>query len=413
MPKRISNRISISSIDDGTTIHGGLRSTKALAQGYGSGTFSPDWSESGNTGAGVEDKRPIIYMTLLSGSTVTTPYGDDVNWYWNETLLTFDANGYSTNAQDADHQPLFQKLSGTDRVLWEGLRMPSLRINNNLAIAGSLDDDVIQARGTVELSGQQVDFSSGLTIRLCELNANGYLGVINFVDGKSTLSSDDDTVTAWTELYSAGVVTGWTCDWYLNGQPINTSSTLADDGAVLSNHTGYTNYNQIQVSGQDNGGVVDIATLTCVFKMLDTTTNAWREVATVTETIDDISDEEYMYVFFEISGTSTQNDGSPVSLRRNQSVTFTAYVAKEDDAEDYNTTYQNFYFQPRNASGETPAAKPIASLGNEAPAAVGSKFYAMTTIPTSGGAKRATMTVTFDEVQAQGKNISGIILATD
>ena len=401
--KRISNRISISSIDDGTTIHGGLRADKPLSQGYGGGQFLPDWSQPA--------KQPTIYLTLLNGNSPWQPSGS-VSWYWNSTLLTFDGNGYSTNAKDASGNPLFQQLSGDNRVLWEGIRVPSLKIVNNIALAGSLNNDTIQVRGNVEMSGELIPFSSGVVIQLCELNANGYLGVINFLNGKSTLSSDEDTVTAWAELFSAGAVTGWDCEWYYNGTKV--TSTNSSDAVYLSRHSGSTVYDQITVSGNDdNGGVIDVATITCIFKTQDENSQ-WQQVATATETIDDISDEEYMYVYFSVgSSQSAQNDGSPVSLRRGQSVTWRVFVAKESDAEAYDTTYQHFYFQPRSADGNIPASKPIASLGAAA-AAIGSGFYEMSSSTISGStAKQATMTVTFNEVEAQKQNINGIIVATD
>ena len=401
--KRISNRISVSSIDDGVTIHGGLRADKPLSQGYGDGNFLPDWSQAA--------KQPTIYLTLLNGNSPWQPSGE-VSWYWNSTLLTFDSNGYSTNAKDSNNNPLFQQLSGNNRVLWEGIRVPSLKIVNNLAIAGSLNNDTIQVRGNIEMSGELVPFSSGVVIQLCELNANGYLGVINFVNGKSTLSSDEDSVTAWAELFSAGAVTGWDCEWYYNG--VKVTSTDSNDAVYLSKHTGSTIYDQITVKGDDdNGGVIDVATLVCIFKMKDEN-NTWQQVATATETIDDVSDEEYMYVFFSVgSNQATQNDGSPVSLRRGQSVTWRILVAKESDADAYDATYKHFYFQPRNANGEIPSSKPIASLGDAAPS-IGTGFYEMSTSNISGStAKQATMTFTFDEVEAKKKNINGIIVATD
>ena len=382
MARRISNRISVSSIDDGTTIHGSLRATKALSQGYGQGRFVPDWS--------VDANRPTIYLTLLNGTTAILPKGE-VEWYWNTLLLTFDENGYSTNAKNGD-KPLFQKTV----QLWEGVNMPALKIIENMAIVGSLNNDIVELRGNVEIAGELVPFSSGVEIQLVELHDQGYLGVINFVGGKSTLSSDSDSVEAYGELYAVGEVTGWKAEWLFNGE--------AAPSSMVSTKHGNTN-DTITVTGNDDSGVVDIATITCVFKVKETNSDAWTQAAIATATIDDISDEEYMYVYFTINGSSSQNNGSPVSLRSGQSVTWDMFVAKQDDATAINTTYKNFYFQPRDARGVLFTG--VSSLSGKTPDASG--FYKIN----SSTANHGSIVITHDDAKAAKGNVNGILLATD
>ena len=408
MARRISNKISISCIDDGTTIHGSLMCDEPLSQGYEkkTGTCTPNW-DSSTGGSG-----PTIYLLLLNGDSVTQPVSYD--WYFNTTLLEF-----SNNISTGTYAGYFQKTTKND--------MPALKILKNLARSGNLNDDIIQIRGNVEVSGQPVGFSSGVTIQIGELNSNGYWGVINF-DGKSYMESDADVVTMWSNLYAGSEVSGgsggWTCEWDFNGvyQDYQNHHTSGQYPYVNQwTGTPKANYNMMQIKGTDNGGVLDIATVTCRFYVPAESGSGTTLVFTASVTVDDISDEEYMYIFFTVDDGAgqTQNDGSPVSLHQGQVVHFTCYVAKENDSSEsaIDTSFTHFYIQPRKADGTLPASnpKPINDTGDAAPS-IGSGFYAMNmTNVTVGSAtgKKATMAVTYDEVKAQGNNINGIILATD
>lgn len=394
MAKKISNKISISCIDDGTTIHGSLMCDDPLSQGYDkkAGTAVPVWDSS--TG-------PLIYLVLLNGDTMTAPLSDKTEWYYNTNKLSFGNDGKSTGT----YAGYFSK----ETKMVEGVDMPALRIIKDLASNGNLNDDMIQIKGQIEVSGQPVGFSSGVIIQVGELNANGYMGVINF-DGKSYLDSDDSIVTCWANLYAGSAVNTltWTCEWDFNGTPVKNQSTSIFPYVGQWTGTPKVENNMIKIKGTDEGGVLDIATVTCRFYVKDSTdTN--KLVATATVTVDDISDEEYMYVFFTLnsSGDATKSDGSPVSLHKGESIKYTCWVAKASDPDSKDTTFTNYYFQPRKADGSLPTGKAISSLG-EAATSVGNGFYQINKV--SG---IATFTASYDEVKAQGKNINGIILATD
>ena len=56
----ISNRFFIEAIDDGSTLHGSLLSTKPLTQALvSSGAAVPDWTVAAN--------QPIVYVDLING----------------------------------------------------------------------------------------------------------------------------------------------------------------------------------------------------------------------------------------------------------------------------------------------------------------------------------------------------------
>ena len=405
MARRISNKISISCIDDGTTIHGSLMCDEPLSQGYDkkAGTCSPNW-DAATGGIG-----PTIYLLLLNGDTATQPIGNDVDWYFNTTKLTF-----TNNVSTGTYAGYFQKTTKNN--------IPALKILKNLASSGNLNDDIIQVRGNVEVAGQPVGFSAGVTIQVGELNANGYWGVINF-DGKSYMESDSDVVTMWSNLYAGSEVAtgtnGWTCEWDFNGSEVTNTSSSTYPYKGQWTGTPQTNYNMLKIKGTDDGGVLDIATVTCRFYVPATSGSGRTLVFTATVTVDDISDEEYLYIFFTVDDGAgvTQNDGSPVSLHQGQVVHFSCYVAKENDSSEsaIDTSLQHFYFQPKKADGSIPSSKPISDLGAAA-STIGTGFYTMNmtnvTVGTATG-KKATMAVTFDEVKTMGSNINGIILATD
>lgn len=403
----VSNQIFMSAIDDGTTIHGSLVANKSLSQGYNkeNGTFSPDWS----AGAG-----PTIYLTLLDGATPIAPTGwsaetqNAVKWYWNNTEITFDSEGYSTNAKSGTHS-LFQRTTAT----WNGISMPALKIVYNLALAGALNNDVIRIDGNVEMSGDPIPFSAGVTVQLGEVSSNGYFGGIDFPDG-SVILSDDQSIRCVANLYSAGVgVSEYKCVWKFNGTTV-TSTNPNDPIYMSSSGTGKTN-DILHVSGDDESGVLDIATVTCTFQVKDENdATQWNDVLTITETIDDQGDEQVMYVYYTLGGTSAKINGAPVSLHKGQKVTWDIFIATNIDAEDIKTV-KKFEFMPKKANGSAMTSSDFTSESGS-PLNVAEKWSdGWCDISKTGSGQawtRGGFTCCFADIHNAGKNISGIVRAT-
>lgn len=404
----VSNQIFMSAIDDGTTIHGSLVANKSLSQGYNkdNGRFTPDWSE----GAG-----PTIYLTLLDGATPIVPTGwsaatqNAVRWDWNNTTLTFDENGYSTNAKSTDGHSLFQRTTYT----WSGITMPALKIVYDLALAGSLNNDIIRIQGYVEMSGDPIPFSAAVTVQLGEISSNGYFGGIDFPDG-SVILSDDQTIRCVANLYSAGEpVSEYRCSWKFNGDAV-TSTNPNDNIYMSSSGSGKTN-DILHVSGDDQGGVFDIATVTCTFQAKDENdATKWVDVLTLTETIDDQGDEELMYVYYTLGGTSAKINGAPVSLHKGQKVTWDIFIATNTDAEDIKTV-KKFEFMPKKANGSAMTSSDFTSESGS-PLNVAAKWNdGWCDISKTGSGQawtRGGFTCCFADIHNAGKNISGIVRAT-
>ena len=70
----VSNRFYVEAIDDGSTLHGQLLSTKALTQAWNGSAAIPDWTQAAN--------QPIVFVDLLSGSQKVTPDAGGT-WYYN------------------------------------------------------------------------------------------------------------------------------------------------------------------------------------------------------------------------------------------------------------------------------------------------------------------------------------------
>ena len=263
---QISNSIYMSSIDDGASIHGSLRATRSLTQCYdsASGSFAPDWKIAAN--------QPVIYLTLLNGNVPAVPNGwsaqdqDAVTWRHNGNIIHWDNNNHSTQNDMYDNSPLFERTTASWK--YDGVHeisVPALKIIGNMAVIGNLDNDVISIEGGVEMAGAEIPFTANITVQLGAMGANGYVGAINFPDG-SYIPNDESSIRAIGKLYaSGGEVESYRCKWQFNGNDV--TSTTATDSVYISTTDKY--HDTLHVSGNDDTGVLDIATVMCTFYVPD------------------------------------------------------------------------------------------------------------------------------------------------
>lgn len=404
----ISNRILISSVNDGTTIHGSLRATKSLTQGWNGQAAVPDWTQQWlDPETQLRPNpfyHPVVYLALYNGSTQVSATSITRSWYYNGTLLTFDSSGFSTNTGMVGW---FKAYNGDPDGAGVGVgTSPCLEICTNLAGSGNVDIDLIKISGSIEVGGAPVSFEAGIDITISEINSTGELGVLYFVNGKATVEGDSDSATIQAYFYNGGVMVtdGWACRWEVNGTPINASSSgnveLSQDGKSITIYGRY---------------VTDIATVTCLFynsaTEIDTAHLAYTSVAV----IDDVGDEEYLYIRYTVStGAQSTNDGAPVSLHSGQSVTYKMWVAKSDDS---NAAYSitEMKAQPHKANGDlmTYSGFTNAPLSNSAKYSDGwCDIKATTTTDNGTSVTGGVFTVTYDDTAAAGANISIIVKAT-
>lgn len=381
----ISNRILISAINDGTTIHGSLRASASLSQGWNGSGCVPDWSSGG----------PTIYLTLFNGITAVAPL--TYTWYYNGTaIFTQDS------ANNATYGGIFKNIKSYSSGGYK-----AVQIIGNLAAAGNLDFDLVRIDGTVEVGGAQVEFTAGVDISISEINANGWLGIVNFAGGKATLDSETDSVTMTAALYkeTGPYQSTWTARWLLNGTAITSSVT----GMYVLSNGGKT----LQLFG---AAVTDIATVTC--EMYDGSTVSTSTYATgVTVVVDDTRDAEYLHIRYTMEGTTVSSDGSPLSLHTNQKATYKMWVATASDPNAVNSAFTKYEALPHNSGGTVIGSSNFSS-------ASGSPLYGGTyssnwcnitaTVTTDNGTSTTggQFAVHYTDVKSNGSNLSIIVKAT-
>jgi hypothetical protein len=351
----------VTALEDGTTLHGNLVSTKSLTQAWNGNSAIPDWT--------VAEEQPIIYLTLLSGTTLVQPSGVGT-WLYNGTTVVGDSRFEVT----------------TYNVTYGGttLAMPALKIKGNLASGSNVDVDTIQYNGTYVIDSSGVDFSCSIQVRISAITANSTLGIINFKNGVSDITSAGQTITMNGVLYGSDgtPVTNITTKWYLNESTTPTSGSTIDGVA-----------NSFQVNESQ---VVDHATVRCEF--YDASNNLKY---TAYAGIDDMQDPEYMYIQYN------GNNGNAASLRKGDTASFQIWVGKRDDAGvlggSSTPTYPIIKVKLLDGDGNLITASGLATNIPD-PDANGYR-----TLPMSGG--KGTITPNYATVNAYGKNITGIVIA--
>lgn len=289
----ISNRIMVTAIDDGTTLHANLVASGQITQAWNGVSAVPDWTVAAN--------QPTLYLTLLSGGTYKAP--TTYTWKYNGTALTFNASTHK--------DPSGKFMETTQQV--GGVNMPALKIVGNLVSSNNVDLDTITLEGTVEVGGASLDFNVMQQVRITKINAQGYLGVINFVDGIADITEEGQTLTLYGKLYGGDgqEAQGYTTNWYLG------SSTTPTPGQTINAGTPTTAYaNAYQVT---EANVVDHAVVRCDFII----NNEVKYSAFVG--IDDMKDSEFMYI--QYSGAN----GNSATLHYGQSAVFSIWVGTHDD----------------------------------------------------------------------------------
>ena len=287
----ISNRFFVTALDDGTTLHGNLSVDGSLSQAWDGTSAVPDWGD-GTTGLA---DQPTIMLTLLSGATYIgtnsfSPNGyiSEIKWYYNDrgqdaeiafedstTTISWTQGGVSkslTGYKSTDGRFLKHTAS------LNGVTVPCLRVIKNLASSSNVDLDTITFKGKYNSGSGILDFQASTQIRISRMSSGGYLGVINFANGISNITDQNQTISMSGVLYgsTSNPVTSFKTEWYLNGELFR---------AKNASNTGIT------VTGAN---IVDNAIVRCDFYV----TNDGVDTLVVSEyaSIDDLQDPEMMYI---------------------------------------------------------------------------------------------------------------------
>lgn len=376
----ISNRFYITALEDGSTLHGNLASDKSLTQMWTGSSAVPNWEE--------EINQPEIYLTLLDGSTLVAP--NSFKWYYNNQEIEFSYEEDGTISNDGKStNGLFQQTKKIVQYGTSTKEMPALKIIGNLAgYGGNVDIDTISINGTYSVDGSAgISFASTIQVRISEMTANGYLGVINFKDGIADITEKGQSILMYAVLYdSSGSPASeqYTTRWYLNEETSYTTGTTID---------GFRN--AFSVTEEK---VIDHAIVRCEFW----SGNDRRATAYVG--IDDMQDPQYMYI--QYNGAN----GNAASLRSGEDVEFNIWIGTRTDA-SVDTSWRTFKLQLLDGNGNIIKDNGLSTdIPNVDSGDVNG--YRTLMVHTSGeNINKAYVTPHYDTVNHYGKNLTGIIIA--
>lgn len=388
---KISNKIYVEAIDDGSTLHAQLLSDKPLSQGYTSSGCVPNWGTAAN--------QPVIYVDLINGSDRVAANAGGV-WTYNGTPIDF--------ANDSRFA-LVNNYTPTGYA--SGTYVPAIKITGNLASNNNVNTDTIGYSGTYTLGGSDIAFAVTTFVRITGIMSNGVLGIIEFIDGSNVISAKGQKKTMRGRLYGADgqeiAAANFTTQWYLNDTLIGSGANVTESG---------TTYNQaMQVAEDDSLGankeVTDNAIIKCVFNY-DTTVDGQSANLTDTafESIDDQTDPEQMYIQSVVNNGGSGNDGGGMTLHKGQSVTFRIWMGTMEDS-TADPTWTDFYVRLHKSDGSV-VTDSITGVSNVQSSVVGNEMYGYRKLDWMSANSWAVLTLSYDLVKDTfDKYLTGFLLA--
>lgn len=208
---KVENGFALTALLNGTTINGCIRVDNIpLVQRYKSGTnqFVPDFDVL------AENAKAIAYPLLMFSDTGAIAIPSSVTFKYNGIVLTFDANGLSTNGSMVG---VFKSIIHSATIGSKTYQIPAIKVMKNLIPLSSYDNDLLTINGLVELGGQQIPFAEmNKEVIIEESVGNQYDVLITNTKG-SQLMDAADTITETATVYKDGVVvsdmTGFSFRW--------------------------------------------------------------------------------------------------------------------------------------------------------------------------------------------------------
>lgn len=321
----VSNRFYVEAIDDGSTLHGQLLSTKALTQAWTGSAAVPNWTVAGN--------QPTVYVDLLSGTSKVTPDAGGT-WYYNNVEIEWADSSATAVSTDGRFQKVNNYPTSANPTA-------AIKIIGNLASNANVNTDSITYSGTYTLGGSPIGFSVSTFVRITGVSANGIFGFIEFV-GSNVVTEKNQVVTMYARLFSAD---GEEITATASGSPFSTAwkmnnASIGAGGDVTVG--GQTYHNAKQVS---EANITDNCIIECDFSYVTTIDGTSTTLTYTTfENLDDQTDLEQMYIQY-----NGGNDTS-ATLKRGGSITWDIWMGAQDDP-TVDTTWQNFFVKLLNADG--------------------------------------------------------------
>lgn len=381
----VSNRFYVEAIDDGSTLHGQLLSTKALTQAWNGSASIPDWTQAAN--------QPIVFVDLLSGTQKVSPDAGGTWYYNNQEIIWADSTATAVSTDGR-----FQKVNNYPT---SGSPTAAIKIIANLASGSNINTDSISYSGQYTISGSPIEFNLSTLVRITSVSSSSVFGFIEFV-GSNIITEDHPTVTMYGRLFSANgdeiVETSasgikFTTAWKMNNASIGAGRDITVDGVKY--------YNAIQVSEAD---ITDNSVVECEFSYVVSVDGTPTTLKYKTfENVDDQSDLEQMYIQY-----NGGNDTSAV-LKKNGSITWNIWMGKQDDP-TVDATWVDFYVKLLDADGNVVTGN-ISGIPNTITTS-GDAHEGWRKLPWDG--TKASITITYDIVHDSAtfkKYLTGIVLA--
>ena len=321
----ISNRFYVEAVDDGSTLHGQLLSTKALTQAWTGRTAVPKWTVAGN--------QPTVYVDLMSGSSKVTPDAGG-KWYYNNSEIEWTDESATAVSTDGRFQKVNNYPTSANPTA-------AIKIIADLASNSNVNTDSLTYTGFYTLGGSPIGFSVSTFIRITGVSSAGIFGFIEFV-GSNIVTEKNQVVTMYARLFSAD---GEEITATASGSPFSTkwkmnNASIGDGGDVTVNGQTYHNAKQISESQITDNSIIE-----CNFSYVITIDGTSTTLTYTTfENVDDQTDLEQMYIQY-----NGGNDTS-ATLKRGGSITWNIWMGAQDDP-TVDTSWTQFYVKLLNADG--------------------------------------------------------------
>ena len=287
-------------------------------------------------------------------------------WLYNDVEIVFGSDGKSTNFKDAAGNALFQVSTSPVSLSGTAYTLPILTIISNLASSTNNDLDSIGYEGSVEIMGKQQPFACQVDVKIAQMTAQGYLGLLSPESAIITDKGQNVTLTASLYTEDGTSPASWFTRWYNAG--------TGDE------YTAAKGQKTLTVNEAD---VTDNLVVRCDFYTDSGYTN---RVTTAFASIDDTQDPEYLYVSF--NGTNSDFSGQ---LNPGESVEITAWVATMESSTSIDRSYSSFVVRwyDGNQNEITTGAPSMTSADN-----------------------KGKVTLPYNFVASNGYKVSGIVTAS-
>lgn len=408
----ISNRVMISTVEDGTTLHAQLLSDLPLVQAYSAAGTIPDWTKSAN--------QPTVFVDLLNGTERLSANAG--TWSYGTTRLTFSPTTHKCTTQG--YVDWFEEVTNY-RPSGYTSPVPAIKIITNLATSARVASETLSFSGSYTFGGNQnVGFAVQTTVRMTGTISSGIWGFVEFVgDNDGTRITQDHQVKIMRgRLYTADgteIVADsqhpniFTTVWTLNDVQIGSGGAVTKDGTTYYQAAKvYESEDEDPTTG-NVATVEDNAIVGCTFSYVKDggtlTYTAYEEVC------DDTDAEQIMTRIIVGDGSVGGTDGGNTDIRSGQTANVRMWVAPASQLDGRDTSWQYFYVKLFSGTSDSPLLSSITGFNDPVSTSTSSPMYGYRPVvyDSSSGHEWASFSVSFNTVKdVFAKNFTAYIKAS-